>query len=873
MTSLSNARTVRAGAVRPPLLPAVALLLAHLALAPQAPMELRGLAAHLALMLPGALLALLLFRDEPPLARAFLALCGAVALPPLVLLPIHALPGPIPWWAPLLASDALSLWLLWLLGAHGPRTTDRRRTTADERRWSSVLSPRAGVALAAVLLLGAALRLAYLSGAEFQGDEGRAILMAADALHGADDVLLLHKKGPVEVLLPLGPLAVTGQINELIARLPFALAGVGALLGAFLLGREIAHAPAPAAESERPGDMAPFAPLAGLITALTLALDGFMIGFSRIVQYQSVLVLVTCGAIYLAWRFYAGAPHPRRTLLCAAALAAVGLLAHYDAIWALPALAFLVLAGARRRRWSAGAWLAQLLPPVLLAAGLLASFFVPFALHERFARTLDYLAGRTGQGDAAISLYNNLPYYAQVSTFYNTTFAMATLGALLACGLAAWLVAYVRPRPLGALLAAPLAAGVALTALAPERLQLGEELNVAVLLFGLPLAALALAPRTPPGPRAAVLWFAAGLVAKAFLVARPNTHFYVMHPGAALLVGLTCAQLWRALRDSGPLGRLAAAARPLLIAGGVGVLLLAAPYAYILLVRQEPEYRRTFPEHRPDIFRAGYGDDVPRFANFGFPHRAGWKVTGELYARGVIGGSYIANEEELITGWYMRGAFRCPINADYVLLATHPLDRVRLDEREVRDTYHLLGIVTTDGVGKMEIWSRAPLGTEPRAFELRELEAAFDARPVAGFPTQRSLAEVTPQHRLGATWPGDVRLVGYDLEPAAASPRQPATLTLYWRTPLAPESPGTGYEPRVELVDAAGRVAGLAEPTCDPPSAEWHWQWLSGVSYRLPADLAPGAYTLRVSLRDPAGAALPQAAGDEALDIGGFTWQ
>ncbi len=858
---VQDARTRRAA-------PLIALMLgAHLLLLPGLPMAWRGVAAHALLLLPGALLALHLFRaSEGRLALAFLALCGGVALAPLVLLPLHALPGPLHWWLPLLAADALSLWLGALLVSDRPPEYGRSAPPSGHRLAAHAARGRERATLGAVLLLGAALRLPALGGAEFQGDEGRAILMAADMVHGAEDILLLHKKGPVEVLLPAGPLAITGQINELIARLPFALASIGALLGVYLLARRMLDAP-----GEAPGAGA----LAGLLAALLLALDGLMIGFGRIVQYQSVLVLAVCGAVYCAWRFYEGAEHPQRYLCCAAGLAAVGLLAHYDAIFGLPALAWLVLAGARRRGWPATRWARELAPPALLGIGLAASFFVPFARHERFGRTLEYLAGRAGQDDPALALYNNLPYYAEVTTFYNTTFVMAALVAALVGGLAAWLVMYVRPRALGALLALLLGVGCGLAWLAPERLQLAEQLNAAALLLGLPLAALALAPGTPPGLRALVLWFGAAFVAQAFLLASPNTHFYVAHPPAALLASLAVARLVRALGDSESgaalaKARLKAAARGLLAAGGVALLLLAVPYAYILFVRQEPEYRRTFPEHRPPIFQASYGDRVPRFANFGFPHRAGWKVVGELYERGVIRGSYFANEEELITGWYLRGAFRCPIFADYVLLATHPLDRVRLSEREVRDTYHLLGIVTTDGIGKMEIWSREPVEAEPRAFELNDFAGAFDERPVGDFPTQRSLAEVTPQHRLDAAWAEGITLVGYDLAPQPVEQGGPADLALYWRTPLAPESGGNGFEPLVEVLDADGRPVAEAAPYCEPPNSEWYFQWLSGIGYRVDAGLAPGSYALRISLRNPStGAALPMSDGRDALVIPG----
>jgi hypothetical protein len=880
MTALPRARALTARRITfgPIALLLAVLLPVHLALLPGMPQLWRGLAAQSILMLPGARLGLLLFRHQARLARVFLALCGALALPPLTLLALHALPGAIPWWAPLLAANAMSVVIAVVAGRAGSEEEEKRRRGAMcVLLFSSSRRPREYLALAAILALGAALRFTSLGGAEFQGDEGRAILMAVDALHGADDILLLHKKGPVEVLLPLGSLAVTGQLDETVARLPFALAGLGTLLGVYLLGRAMF-----------PGSGG----AAGLLAALILALDGFLIGFARIVQYQSVLVLMVTAAVFLAWRLFEGGPFPRRTLLCIAALLAVALLAHYDAIWSLPALLWLVLGGGWRRGWTLRAWFAHGAPAALLGGGLLASFFVPFVLNERFGRTLRYLGERAGQDDVAVALYNNLPYYAEVSTFYNTTFAMAALGSALVSGLAAWLLMYVRPRPLGTALLALLGLGVLLSTLAAEQLQLSEQLHGTPLLFAVPLAALAFAPRTPPALRALVLWFAAGFVAKAFLVARPNTHFYVMHAPAALLVGLAIVLLWHfnaerygTRRHEGTKARrpdkilrvfVSSCLRVTpagLILAGTALLLLSLPYASILFVRQEPEYRRTFPEHRLPIFQAPYGDEVPRFANFGFPHRAGYKVVGELYAQGVLSGSYAANEEELITGWYLRGAFRCLENADYVLLATHPLDRVRLDERDVRENYHLLGIVTTGGVGKLEIWSRAPVASEPRAFALEAFQDAFDARPVSNFPTQRSLAEVTPQHRLDADWGRGIRLVGYDLDPAL-HPGSTSFLTLYWRTPLAPDSGGNGFEPLVELVDEAGQVVGQAEPYCTPPNGEWYWQWLSGVGYRLTsaADLPPGRYTLRVALHNPqTGARLPLPDGTTARDIGIIT--
>ncbi|MBX0330892.1 hypothetical protein K2Z83_24860, partial [Oscillochloris sp. ZM17-4] len=79
----------------------------HLALL--LPLPWRGLGALLVLGLPGWLAARALFPNEgDPLARAFLGLCGAVAVAPLLTLALHAIPGPLPAWLLLLSADILS---------------------------------------------------------------------------------------------------------------------------------------------------------------------------------------------------------------------------------------------------------------------------------------------------------------------------------------------------------------------------------------------------------------------------------------------------------------------------------------------------------------------------------------------------------------------------------------------------------------------------------------------------------------------------------------------------------------------------------------------------------------------------------------------
>lgn len=804
--------------------------LAHLALLPALPLGLRGTLAQLILLLPGALLALWLLGDEADgCERAMLALAGGVAFQALALYAIYLLPAAMPWWLVLLPFDAAALAAGWRLLAAPPRP--------------AALPPRAELlALATVLLAGAAFRLPYLGHAEYQGDEARAILMAADAVRGREDILLWHSKGPVEILLPAAPLALLGAANEWAARLPFALAGLGVLLGAYVLGRRVLGSG-----------------LAGLVAAAALALDGFMIGFSRLLQYQMVLALMAVAAFWCAWRFRQGAARPARLLLAAALFAATGLLAHYDGLFVLPALAWLAIAGGARRGWRPAQWLRMLAPPLLLATALLASFYVPFFLHEHFLRTLKYLGKRTGQTDG-VALFNNLPAYYTRATFYSTAYQIIALGAALLAGMLAWLWRYGRPRPLGLAMAALLLLASAAT-LASWPLALPSGLNLALLAFGLPLAALALSPATPAPLRAVLVWFAAPFLAESFVLGDPKTHFYTMYPACALLVGLAVAQLVALLRRR---------ARPLLwplACGGAALALLAAPFLTIAYLRQSPEYRFTFGQ-KPAIYQALTTTDLVAVGGFfGFPHSAGWRVVGELYRTGAMRGSFGSNEDYLIGHWYTRRAPRCDTSPDYYVLADIPFDQNKLPEDQIRQQFHLFASIRVGGEQKMQIYSRQPVAA-PRQLSLEQDGASYDQQPLVDVWQRHTMLDVTPAQHEGAQWPGGITLKEYDLGLTALYGGQDNTLKLTWK---ADQPIDREYTAALEIVDASGAVASAVAPPCvESPTTQWHTHKNNPVSYPWVVDdtLAPGSYTLRLTLRDAAsGVALPLADGSQSLDL------
>jgi hypothetical protein len=749
------------------------LLLAHLLLSLPLSVTWRGSAALLVLGFPGLLLASLWFADEAdPLLRCFLGLCGALVLAPCLLLALQALPGPLPWWLLLAASDLLSLGLI---GLHARQSTPGRRPLRTSASGLPVL-----LLSGLVLLLGAGLRLPWLGSAEFDYDEAVVMHAAMDVLRGQDGALLLHRKGPIEVLLPAGPMILSGQINETVARLPFALAGVGTLLGALLLAQRLLSATGLSSRASNYGAVA---------AATILALDGFLIAFARIVQYQSVLVLLLIAAVWCCWAFYSGAAQTRRLLLPAALLTAVALLTHYDAIFVLPALLWLLLAGGRRRRWGLRQWGRELALPAFVAGALLLSFYLPFALQAAAGRTSNYLLWRlTGGTGTANWPVNNLPNYFQAATFYNTTFQIAGYaGVLLISGLV-WLWRYCRPAVSGIRLPLLLVLGAAVVGVAAAQLELINGAAWVAAAFALPLGLLACAPATPAVLRTLILWFAPPFLAESFLIAIPNTHFYTMDVPAALLLTLAGVQLDAWLRRRGfGWPRLA------LASSGAAAALLAVVYMLLVFVRPVPEYQRVFPAARPAIYYASYGDRLPAGSFLGFPHRDGWKVLGELYRQGLLYGSYRSNQSSPITRWYLRDS--APDDQPNYYFAA-----LFAGQLQVPAGYALVGQVLVEGIKTLEIYSRLPASSPMQVFTLDAYSAAFDAQ-------QLSTAFVPPAPAVPHPWPADfgesLHFRGYDVRVGVK--REPITLALHWQVRQPPHEE---YMLFVHVLDSAGQRVG-----------------------------------------------------------------
>jgi 4-amino-4-deoxy-L-arabinose transferase-like glycosyltransferase len=732
--------------------------------------------------------------------------------------------------------------------------------------------------LALILLLAAGLRLIHLGYAEYQGDEARAMLLAARLSESHDlSTLLWHKKGPLEVVLPAAAVSL-GDVRESSARLPFALAGLGVVLAGFALGRRL------------------WGSRAGLLAAGLLALDGYLVAFSRIVQYQSVVALCSVLAVWAAWRWYSVRQGGAVFLWLAALFLGFGTWAHYEAVFAALPVAYLVVRQARAERWSGRDWLRRLTGPLLLLAGVVALFYVPFVLHPQFAETLRYITERRVGGGGP---YNMLPDFFLRASFYNASYyVVAMLIALLA--VVCWLCwrALSDPREVvvdaegqavakgrsvrrvwPALVTLGLLGLAAAAILQPSLFAVADRswaILVFLPLFGIPL----LSGRIDVRWKLLLLWFAGPFLVASFLVQKPHTHFYTMIPAWTLLVGAGADQALGQLAR----GRMARPARVLAGLAAAGFVLVCGWYAWTVFVRHDPEYKRVFPEAALPGYWLPYGDEPPRGGYFGFPYRAGWNEVRALFADGTLQGSYDSNEELLITGWYTGGAVRCADNPRYYLVAWRPQDEEEIPDRaELERTHHLKATIRVDGQDKLWVYDREPVLGEPLVIDdsgglasMGGEASSFVNRPL---PVSQALEWPLTQ------WPADVRfdealrLRGVDVVGlAAGEPGTPPILpygvdslgvVLAWE-PVAPVE--RNYEMALVIQGQTGQGPPHVEtPMCGGGSTE-DWQPGERVfdGHTVPfyrEVLGPGDYRLSLLLMDrtnerpaearPAGAVTP----------------
>ena len=616
----------------------------------------------------------------------------------------------------------------------------------------------------------------------------------------------------MEILITTLTYAAGWRINEGIARFPFTMANLLGVLGLYALGQRL------------------FSHRTGWWAALLIALNGFFIAFGRIVQYQSLVFLFSVLGLLCALRFKEELD--RRYLWLSALFLASGLLSHSDTVFAAAAAGFLILSTFLTRRVAVTTVVRWLAGPILAAGVLLAAFYVPFILHPHFQEAQGYLSWRTGQPP-----YNNLNHFLTIGTVYNASYYLALMGVGLVWIGATRLSRISQPRWL---LPVVLLVLLAVSWLRPGLWRVGER-DVVGTLFLVLLLTLLLLPGESLAWQTTLLWFGLPFLVFVFLFRDPRTHLYVLFPGASLLWAEAIDRLTIRLKSKAWLLNVAVAA----------MLAVSIAYLYIMFVSHTPEYRRTYPMNRINLFWVPYGDEFPEQGLFGFPYRAGWKMVGYLYATGLLQGNYGTNEETHITGWYIRDQPVCDDDIRYYFLAENVQDVQDVPTDEIKTAYELVGRVWVGDQVKLRMYEHKPARLTLHDYRLEEGTAAFDHQ-LSGpdgpdYPTGLSpldplaLVQHPAQLRLGSA----IEFLGYSVDKARIRPGGSLDLTLYWRL-LSPITESYTVFTHVEDPDVVwGQMDNI--PRCGQrPTNEWQVGYVNVDHYilALSVDTPAGPHAL-----------------------------
>jgi 4-amino-4-deoxy-L-arabinose transferase-like glycosyltransferase len=788
-----------------------------------------GAALSIAVLVPGALLVAWWAQglEAPPEKwEQFLYAVGAgFGLLIAMLLFLSYLPGGLARVHVLLAFDLLVAFLL--AGVY----LGKRQRQAVQRRVESAHAPARsgyvwGVAAGALLLLVVILRFMNLGYSDFQGDEAGVALRANEVLIGYENALFVHTKGPAEILIASAIYALTGRLTEAGARLPFALANTCAVLAMLALGRRM------------------FGLYAGWLAALLLALDGYLIAFGRILQYQSIVflsILLGVLALYQAVQTPEGVA---RRLYLSALLLATGLLAHYEA--ALAALPVLYLTGCLWARIGPARLARAIAGPAVLGLVLLSAFYAPFVRNPEFSDTMAYVLGFRIAGDSAPETLSEV---INRTTLYSSTYYLIFLFAVALAGVAA-VDLRVQPRLLGWIALAASAAWIIGLAVAPD-LFVWNGRNLAGWALLALLFVIWTRGRLRLEERMVWIWFGGALTLGLFFAARPGTHVYGIFIPWALLAGMLGQQLFDGLTRRFGAAKAATAG----VVAGLILAAVFAPYEYWMFVQHDVEALRAWPEARLPGYWTPYAEPVEN-AIFGFPLANGWKAGAVLLDQGVLQRPFDTNARAAIANWYTRGQGYCPRDDPESYFLAQWVEPTLRDEhddmrRQVEEDYGLQGYTTVEGAPHAELYIDddvdSPTAYAEETYEeryVRELGGVFfpenGRTGVAPIANPRSL-------RFGQT----VELAGFDVDRLSAAQGDDVKITLYWRA-LAPME--RNYDVSVQIVDLvssgkAGQRDGA--PGCNLyPTSTWIPGDLMADTYRLSidGDAALGRYSLYVTM-------------------------
>lgn len=273
-------------------------------------------------------------------------------------------------------------------------------------------------ALVVLLVLAGILRFLWLDYSDYGVDEpGTFLFRGLPHKYQVTPVefILDQPKGPMQILIGFIPYLIVGNYqNELAQRIPFAIFNLASVAVLYLVVLKLT--------SHK---------VSAIIAAAFFSVDGLIVGFGRIAQYQSLNMFFSFAALYF-YSYLLDKNRVFRYSLLGTALWSLSVLSHWDAVFIVPAIFLLFLKFALRKDLPAFFKRRVILANILLGLLILLPFLVPYMLnYQSNTKNQDYLSSRVGFRETydLVGLKDKYELYNPFVSFY--FFAVAAALGLL----------------------------------------------------------------------------------------------------------------------------------------------------------------------------------------------------------------------------------------------------------------------------------------------------------------------------------------------------------------------------------------------------------------------------------------------------------
>lgn len=183
-----------------------------------------------------------------------------------------------------------------------------------------------------LILLALPLRFLHLGYSDYISDEPGTFLFIENPKNYKEtyELIMSQRKGPMQLLVGTVPYLFVGNYNnELAQRIPFSLFSTLAIPFVYLFVLRVTKSR-----------------LAGFFSAVLVMVNGFIVGFGRISQYQSLNLFFSFGSLYFYSYFLATHINYKKLLkysLLGTAFFSLSILSHWDAFLIIPVIVLMFI--------------------------------------------------------------------------------------------------------------------------------------------------------------------------------------------------------------------------------------------------------------------------------------------------------------------------------------------------------------------------------------------------------------------------------------------------------------------------------------------------------------------------------------------------